>query len=566
MQPGSPDALLAAIAQSSNEVTQGWMRVLASAPASAGAAFSTGAWGNSALQRGYFEKQARLWTALASGKRETLAAPEPGDRRFAAKEWRDNPYYDYLKQSYLLAARYLDELVEAAELEPQAKARARFAARQWIDAMCPANFAATNPDALRQALDTRGESLARGIANLLGDVQRKRISQTDHSAFEVGRNLAVTPGDVVYENDLIQLIQYKARTPEVARRPLLMVPPCINKYYILDLQPENSFVAYAVAEGNTVFMVSWRNIEAEQGRYTWDDYLELGVFKPLRAAQEIAKSGEVNALGFCVGGTLLGAALAVLAAREESPVASATFLTTMLDFSDTGQIGVFVDEPSVAAREASIGAGGVMSGTQLDFVFSILRANDLVWPYVVNNYLKGARPAAFDLLYWNSDGTNLPGPMFCYYLRNTYLENKLCVPGALVNCGVAVDLRKVSVPVFVLSSREDHIVPWRSAYRTLSHLGSAERMFVLAASGHIAGVINPPAAKRRSHWISDSYPADADTWFSKASENPGSWWPVWSSWLARHAGGKRKAPAKQGNANYKPVEPAPGRYVKHRIH
>ena len=562
MQPGSPDALLAAIAQSSNEVTQGWMRVLASAPAAAGAL----PWSNSSLQRSYFEKQARLWAALASGKRETLATPEPGDRRFAAKEWRENPYYDYLKQSYLLAAQYLEELVQNAELEPTAKERARFAARQWIDAMCPANFPATNPEALRQALDTRGESLARGIANLLGDVQRKRISQTDRSAFEVGRNLAVTPGDVVYENDLVQLIQYKATTASVARRPLVMVPPCINKYYILDLQPENSFVAYAVGEGNTVFMVSWRNIEAEQGKYTWDDYLEQGVFQALRVAAEITKSDQVNTLGFCVGGTLLGAGLAVLAAKGDAPAASATFLTTMLDFAEAGQLGLFIDEPSVATREAAIGRGGVMPGTELDMVFSSLRANDLIWPYVVNNYLKGERPPAFDLLHWNSDGTNLPGPMFCYYLRNTYLENKLCVPGALVNCGVAVDLGKVTVPVFVLSSREDHIVPWRSAYRTLNHLGSADRTFVLGASGHIAGVINPAAKKRRSHWVSDSYPADPEAWFGNAVEKPGSWWPVWSDWLARHAGGQRKAPAKPGSAKYKPIEPAPGRYVKHCIH
>ena len=562
MQPASPEALLAAISQSSNEVTQGWMRVLASAPALADSLPSP----NSTLRREYLEKQTRLWTALVSGQRERLAEPQPGDRRFAAKEWQDNPYYDYLKQSYLLAAQYLEALVDNAELQAPAKERARFAAKQWIDAMCPANFAATNPEALRQALDTRGESLARGIANLLADVQRKRISQTDPAAFAVGRNLAVTPGDVVYENDLVQLIQYKPVTPEVARRPLVMIPPCINKYYILDLQPENSFVAHALAEGNTVFMVSWRNIEAEQGHYTWDDYLELGVFTPFRVAQEIANSDEVNALGFCVGGTFLGAALAVLAARGERRVASASFLTTMLDFSDTGQIGLFVDEPSVALRESTIGGGGVMPGTQLDFVFSILRSNDLVWPYVVNNYLKGARPAAFDLLYWNSDGTNLPGPMFCYYLRNTYLENKLCVPGALTNCGVGVDLGKVTMPVFVLSSREDHIVPWRSAYRTLAHVGATDRTFVLGASGHIAGVINPPSAKRRSHWVSDSYPADPDSWLAQAREIPGSWWPRWSQWLARHSGGKRKAPAKAGNSKYRPIEPAPGRYVKHRIH
>src|SRR5262245_6694910 len=549
MQPGSPDALLAAIAQSSNEVTQGWMRVLASAPAAAGAL----PWSNAALQRSYFEKQARLWAALASGKRETLASPEPGDRRFAAKEWRDNPYYDYLKQSYLLAARYLDELVDAAELEPQAKARARFAARQWIDAMCPANFPATNPEALRQALDTRGESVARGMANLLGDVQKQRISQTQESAFEVGRNLALTPGDVVFENELIQLIQYRATTASVAQRPLVMVPPCINKYYILDLQPENSFVAHAVAAGNTVFRVSWRNVEAEQGRYGWDDYLEQGVFQALRVAREITKSEQVNALGFCVGGTLLGAALAVLEARRDTTVSSATFLAAMLDFSDTGQIGLFIDGASVAAREATIGAGGILSGRDLAFVFSSLRANDLIWPYVVNNYLLGGEPAAFDLLYWNSDSTNLPGPMYCYYLRNTYLQNRLREPGALTNCGVPVDLGSVKLPIFVLATREDHIVPWRSAYRTVHLLGSQEKSFVLGASGHIAGVINPAAKNRRSHWVSNSYPADPENWFAKATEKPGSWWTLWSDWLATQAGGQRKAPAKTGSAKYKPI-------------
>jgi len=566
MQPGSPDALLAAIAQSGNELTQGWMRVMAGAPLGASAAFSTGAWSNPSLQASYFEKQARLWAALASGKREIFAAPEPGDRRFASKEWRDNPYYDYLKQSYLLAARYLEDLVEAAPLDDQAKSRARFAARQWIDAMCPANFPATNPDALRAAVDTRGESVAKGLANLLGDVQKRRIRQTDESAFEVGRNIAVTPGEVVYENELVQLLQYKATTAQVARRPLVMIPPCINKYYILDLQPENSFVAHAVASGHTAFMVSWRNVSEAQGHFTWDDYLEQGVFTPLRIAQEIARSDKVNALGFCVGGTLLGAGLAVFAAKREDLVSSATFLAAMLDFSETGQIGLFVDEPGVAVREATIGKGGLLPGGDLAFVFSSLRANDLVWPYVVNNYLLGGEPAAFDLLYWNSDSTNLPGPMYCYYLRNTYLENRLRQPGALTNCGAPVDLGKVDLPLFVLATREDHIVPWRSAYRTLNLLGGKEKRFVLGASGHIAGVVNPAAKKRRSHWVSDSCPREPEAWLAAASEKPGSWWPLWSEWLGKHGGGKRKAPAKPGNAKYRPIESAPGRYVKQRTH
>jgi polyhydroxyalkanoate synthase subunit PhaC len=557
MHSSTPEALLSAIAQSSNEVTQGWMRVMGAAPSLPAA--------DASLQREYFEQQMRLWSGLASGKRETLIKPQPGDRRFASKEWQDNGYYDYLKQSYLLAAQYLDKLVESADLDPQAKERARFAARQWIDAMCPANFPATNPQVLRQAIDTRGESLTRGLANLLGDVQRRRISQTDESAFEVGRNLAVTPGDVVYENDLIQLIQYKATTPQVARRPLVMIPPCINKFYILDLQPENSFVAHALAAGNTVFMVSWRNVEAEHSHLTWDDYLEKGVFTALRVAKAIAKSDDVNALGFCVGGTLLGAALAVLSQKKDDLVGSATFLAAMLDFSETGQIGLFVDEASVAAREAAIGARGVFSGLDLAFVFSSLRANDLVWPYVVNNYLLGGEPAAFDLLYWNADSTNLPGPMYCYYLRNTYLGNRLREPGALTNCGVPVDLGQVKVPVFVLATREDHIVPWRSAYRTLDLLGSKQKSFVLGASGHIAGVVNPASKKRRSHWVGSPYPNDPEDWLAKAQEHAGSWWPLWSQWLAQHGGGKRKAPAKTGSAKYQPIEPAPGRYVKQRI-
>ena len=563
MQQRSADALLAAISQSSNEVTQGWMRLMAAAPAAANA---PGVSANAALQSAYLEKQTRLWAGLLAGQSQALPAPDPGDRRFSHREWRENRYYAYLMQSYLLASRYLEDLVEQAALDPAAKARARFAVKQWIDAMCPANFVATNPQALAQAIQTRGESLTRGLANLMADARRGRISQTDENAFEVGRNLGVTPGAVVYENELIQLIQYSATTSMVAERPLVMVPPCINKYYILDLQPENSFVGHAVASGHTVFMVSWRNVGPEQGRLGWDDYLEKGVFTALRVAKDISQSDKVNALGFCVGGTLLGAALAVLSKKNQNVVASATFLAAMLDFSDSGQIGLFVDEPSVAAREATIGQYGVLPGLDLAFVFSSLRANDLVWPYVVNNYLMGEAPAAFDLLYWNADSTNLPGPMYCYYLRNTYLSNKLREPGALVNCGVPVDLRTVKLPVFVLATREDHIVPWRSAYRTLELLGGEDKSFVLGASGHIAGVINPAAKKRRSFWTAERYPRDPEDFLRNAKENRGSWWPLWSEWLQRHAGGKRAAPGALGNVQYKPLEAAPGRYVKQRIH
>jgi polyhydroxyalkanoate synthase len=518
-----------------------------------------------ALQKSYFDKQGRLWSALLSGRREVIAVTPPGDRRFSSAQWRENPYFDYLRQSYLLACEFIEELIDASELEARAKERVRFAARQWVDALSPANFAATNPQFAEHALQSRGESITKGLANLLGDVHKGRISQTDEDAFEVGRNLATTAGAVVYENELIQLIQYSALAPQVAKRPLVMVPPCINKYYILDLQPENSLVRYALENGQAVFMVSWRNIGPELGHLTWDDYLVKGVLQALRVAREVAGADKVNALGFCVGGTLLGAALAVLAAKNEDVVASATFLTSMLDFSETGPIGVYIDEQSVAAREAAIAKGGVMSGKELDFVFSSLRANDLVWPYVVHNYLLGQRPPAFDLLHWNSDGANLPGPMFCYYLRNTYLENRLREPGRLLNCGVPVDLGKIEAPTFVFSTREDHIVPWRSAYRTVN-LVRGERTFVLGASGHIAGVVNPPARKRRSHWVSEALPQDPEAWLAAAREEPGSWWPRWIGWLANHAGGMRAAPGACGTVQYPVIEPAPGRYVKQRLH
>jgi poly[(R)-3-hydroxyalkanoate] polymerase subunit PhaC len=515
-----------------------------------------------ALQTEFSQRHLSLWQAALA--RDAKPSEPDADRRFAAAEWHANPWFDYLRKSYEINARFLTDCVEAIDAEPLAKQRLRFAARQMIDALSPANFAATNPEAIRLALDTKGESLTKGVLNLIEDAHKGRISTTDESVFEVGRNLAATEGSVVYENELMQLIQYAPKTANVYERPLVMVPPCINKFYILDLQPENSFVRYAAEQGHSVYMVSWRNVGPEQGRYGWDDYLELGLLQAIDVVRDIGGVDTVNALGFCVGGTMLGTALAVMAARGERKVESATYLAAMLDFSDTGDIRLFIDEASLAAREAAIGGGGVMPGRELAFVFSALRANDLVWSYVVNNYLKGRSPDAFDLLHWNADSTNLPGPMYCQYVRRTYLENALRDPGRVTMLGTPIDLGKVGVPAYLLATREDHIVPWRTAYRSTGLLGG-ELRFVLGASGHVAGVINPAGKNRRSYWTGGNLPPDADTWLSGAVEKRGSWWSDWGAWLAPHGGKQVKARKKQGNARYKPIEPAPGRYVKHRV-
>jgi polyhydroxyalkanoate synthase len=520
------------------------------------------------LYSAHYQRTAALWQSVYARSRgadlESVVRPDSGDRRFAAADWREDAYFDFIKQSYLLNARFLTELVEAAEVDPRAKGRLRFFTRQFIDASSPANFAATNPEVLRLARETNGDTITRGTQNLLGDVGKGRISTTDESAFGVGKNIAVTPGAVVYENELIQLIQYKPSTATVRGRPLVIVPPCINKFYVLDLTPENSFVRYAVEQGNTVFLVSWRNVTAEQGRLTWDDYIGDGVLRALEVSREIAKSEKVNALGFCVGGTLLATALAVLAARGEEWAESLTLLTTLLDYSESGEIGLFVDEPSVAAKEAEIGAGGVMEGRNLAFVFSMLRANDLVWSYVVNNYLKGRTPDAFDILYWNADSTNLPGPMYCWYVRNLYLENRLREPGALSTCGERVDLGRLRMPVYILATREDHIVPWKAAYASTRLLKGRAR-FVLGASGHIAGVVNPASKNRRSYWTSELLTESPEPWLAGAREVKGSWWSDWNAWLAQYAGGEKPAPKRLGGGKYKRIESAPGRYVRFRV-
>ena len=524
----------------------------------AGMATDSGHWLD--LNNRYYREQLALWNAYAGGSSAAQPPAPPADRRFRADEWRE-PYFSYLAHSYLLSANWLQEMTAAAKLDAHAKRKLEFYTRHMIDALSPANFPWSNPEAIKMAAATDGDSVNRGLKNLAADIDRGLVSMTDETAFEVGRNLAITPGAVVYENDFMQLLQYAPLTDTVHQRPLVMVPPCINKYYILDLQPDNSYVRYAVAAGHTVFMVSWRNMPEAMGRATWDDYLEHGVMRAMTVAQDICGTPQINTLGFCVGGTLLACALAILRARGGDTVASATFLTTMLDFSDTGELAVFVDEPYVAGREAAFASGGVLRGRELALTFASLRANDLIWPYVVNNYLKGRTPEAFDLLYWNSDSTNLPGTMYAYYLRNTYLENNLRVPGKLQMCGVPVDLGAIDMPAYVLAAREDHIVPWRTAYATTELLGGPLR-FVLAASGHIAGVINPAARNKRNFWTSDALQPAANAWLDGAAAQPGSWWPHWTAWLADFSGPRIAAPIAPGNATYPPLEPAPGRYVK----
>ncbi|WP_074264806.1 MULTISPECIES: class I poly(R)-hydroxyalkanoic acid synthase [unclassified Paraburkholderia] len=518
------------------------------------------------LQADYSREAMQLLQQSADSKSK---APELKDRRFSSDAWSAAPAYAFTAAWYLLNARYLQELVEALDTEPKVRERIRFAVQQWTAATSPSNFFALNPEAQKTLLESRGESLRQGVSNLLSDLKRGKISQTDESSFVVGRNLANTEGSVVFENDLIQLIQYKPRTASVRERPLLIVPPCINKFYILDLQPENSLVAHGLESGHQVFLISWRNANASIAHKTWDDYTDEGVLTAIETVRQISGREQINTLGFCVGGTMLATALAVAAARGEHPAASMTLLTAMLDFSDTGVLDVFVDEAHVQMREQTIGGKngtqpGLMRGIEFANAFSFLRPNDLVWNYVVDNYLKGRTPMPFDLLYWNSDSTSLPGPMYVWYLRNTYLENRLREPNALTVCGEKVDLSLIDVPTFIYGSREDHIVPWRTAYASVPLL-SGPLEFVLGASGHIAGVINPPAKNKRNYWVlkaeDKSLPESPDDWFDQAEEVPGSWWPEWTRWLDQYGGKKVKARATAGSAEHPVIEAAPGRYV-----
>ncbi|MBI5258494.1 MAG: class I poly(R)-hydroxyalkanoic acid synthase [Burkholderiales bacterium] len=522
----------------------------------------------SKLQSEYVAQATALWNSALGQAGASDGGAKISDKRFADQSWAGNPLAAMAAQTYLLNARTLMQMADSVQGDAKTRARIRFAVQQWVDAASPSNYLALNPEALKKALDTRGESIAQGMQQLWQDISKGHLSQTDESVFEVGRNVATSEGAVVFENELFQLIEYKPLTAKVYERPMLFVPPCINKYYILDLQPENSVIRYTVAQGHRVFVVSWRNPDTSLVHKTWDDYIDDGAIKAIDVVQEITGAETINTLGFCVGGTIIATALAVLAARGRKPAASVTLLTTLIDFAETGILDVFIDEPSVQLREMTIGdkspnGPGLLKGSELATTFSFLRPNDLVWNYVVGNYLKGEAPPPFDLLYWNSDATNLPGPMFCWYLRNTYLENKLKQPGKTTVCGQKLDLGLIDAPVFVYGSREDHIVPWMAAYATTGVL-KGKKKFVLGASGHIAGVINPPEKNKRSHWVNDKLPATAAEWLAGATEKPGSWWPEWHRWLADFGGKQVAAPKGYGSRKYKAIEPAPGRYVKQK--
>ena len=509
------------------------------------------------------QEYVRNWVAIMQG--QGGEPDESDDRRFSAPEWRKLAWFRTMRDLYELNSRYVNAVANVAELPAAARRRVQFFTRQLTDAMSPSNFPQTNPEAIARAFATRGASIAKGAQAFVSDLEHRRISMSDESQFEVGRNLAITPGDVVYENELIQLIQYRPTTRRVRSLPLLIVPPFINKYYVLDLQPENSFVAYCVDQGISTFIISWRNIPEELGHLTWEDYVSKGVFEAIKAVRSIYRTDNINTLGYCVGGTLLACALAVMAARKQPKVASATLLASMLDFSDTGDISVYVDEAYVRQCEQRFAEHGVVPGSQLANAFASLRANELVWYFVVNNYLLGHSPRAFDLLYWNADGSNLPGPLFSYYLRNMYLENRLRSPGALHMHGVPVDLGRINLPSMVIATREDHIVPWESAYLSTRLLGG-DTEFVLGASGHVAGIVNPARANRRHYWTSDigELPVAPQHWLEAAHKSDGSWWSYWMKWLLRHSGKTVAARKKTGSAKFRPLEQAPGRYVRER--
>ncbi|MBI1239371.1 MAG: class I poly(R)-hydroxyalkanoic acid synthase [Alphaproteobacteria bacterium] len=497
---------------------------------------------------------------------DPIVSPRPGDKRFRAPEWQELQIFDFIKQSYLLTANWLHQTVEGVEgLDPKTRKKIDFFTKQFADAISPSNFVVTNPEVIKETLRTSGENLVNGFEHLLADLKRGHgklnIAQTAFDKFEIGTNLATTPGKVIFENDLLQLLQFSPTTDEVYARPLLIFPPWINKYYILDLKPENSFIRWMVAKGYTVFVASWVNPDQRLAQKTFEDYMIEGIYGALEAVEKATGQRQVNAIGYCIGGTLLGATLAHMAAKGDDRIASATFFAAQVDFSEAGDLQVFIDDEQLEGLEQQMkDAGGYLEGSAMAQTFNMLRANDLIWSFVVNNYLLGKDPMPFDLLYWNADATRMPSRMHLFYLRECYMNNALA-KGKMTLGGVKLDLHKVKIPVFLQSSRDDHIAPYRSVYKA-TKLYSGPVRFMVAGSGHIAGVINPPAAHKYQYWLNDSPTETVEEWWKGAKEFPGSWWPEWEqNWLREKAG--EKVPARiPGDGALPVLEDAPGSYVK----
>ncbi len=504
------------------------------------------------------------------GKTPAQAAiqPEKGDNRFNHQGWQ-MPMFDLLKQSYLLTSQYLQNTVAGAEgLTPAQAQQAQFYTRQFIEALSPSNCLMTNPEAMSTALSTQGESLLQGMKNLLADMQKGRISMTDTSQFEVGVNIATTPGQVVYRNRLIEVIQYTPTTEKVHPTPLVICPPWINRFYILDLKAENSLVKYLTDQGFQVFMVSWKNPDASYRDVGFEDYITEGLFAATDVARSITGEKQVNVVGYCIGGTMVSAGLAILQAKGDTRIKSATFLTTLTDFANAGELMVFTDDQQVAALEARMQQDGILDGKSMASTFSLLRANDLIWNFVVQNYLLGKQPFPFDILYWNDDSTRMPCAMHSWYLRKLYVENALAKPNEVTLCGQKIDLRKINVPMYMVSALNDHITPWESCYAPYAGMASKEKRFVVTKAGHVAGVVNPPtpAGKpvKRSFWVAEANAKSGQQWLKGAEEMPDSWWPDYATWLKGQSGSLTAAPKKAGNAEYKPLCPAPGLYVKEK--
>jgi len=501
---------------------------------------------------------------------EPVVEPEKGDKRFRNEEWEANPFFDYLKQLYLIQGNTLKKMIDDTDgLTDNSRRKVEYLIRQYVNAMAPSNFAGLNPDVINKTLETGGANLAHGIEQLTEDLEASangalNVAMTDTSAFQVGVNVATTPGKVVYQNDLMQLIQYSPTTETVFKRPLLVIPPFINKYYIMDLRENNSLLRWLVGQGHTVFVISWVNPGPSLRDKGFDNYLLEGPVEALDIIETITGEQEVNAIGYCLGGTLLSATLSYLKKKRKERIKSATFLATLIDFSMPGEIGVFINETTIAGLEKQMDMLGYYDGRQMSFSFNTLRENDLFWSFFVNNYLKGERPAAFDLLYWNTDSTNLPARMHSYYLRNMYLNNLLREKNALEVGGVKIDLSAVKVPTYFLSTSQDHIALWEASYKGARVLGGKPR-FVLGGSGHIAGVINPPSADKYNYWTNDDLPETSDEWFKGAESHRGSWWPDWEAWIQEQGGADRVDARVPGDGPLAPIEDAPGSYVRMRI-